>query len=57
MDEQERLTNRRFRMFLAEFESLMEAYSERAAGTETEFDWVRYARESTPRGSGISPRS
>ncbi|MGB9622942.1 MAG: ISNCY family transposase [Candidatus Bathyarchaeia archaeon] len=45
MGEQGRLTNRRFRMFLAEFKSLMEAYSEQAAGTETEFDWVRYERE------------
>jgi len=45
MGEQRRLTNRRFRTFLAEFKGLMEAYSEQAAGTETAFDWVKYERE------------
>ena len=45
MGEQAKLTNRRFRMFLTEFKSLMEAYSARAAGIEAEFDWVKYERD------------
>jgi hypothetical protein len=45
MEAQGRLTNRRFRAFLVEFQRLVEAYREEAAGTKTEIDWVRYERE------------
>jgi transposase len=45
MAEQERLTNRSFRAFLAEFKRLMKTYREEAAGRKTEIDWARYERE------------